>query len=76
MRNQAVEWFREAYTRQRTIMFSYTPASGDAPGYHLRDLYERVSAAQQLGHTVEIVAKDGKLTIYYVAPFKDFPDWY
>lgn len=34
--------------------------------YSMSDIYERILAANQLGHDVQLFAKDGQITIKYI----------
>lgn len=69
------QYISEVLDRRRTLMWRY-PTARLHEGWALHELRQRVAAAEQLGHSVELRSVDAGLEVYYVAPKPCAPDWY
>ncbi len=75
LKQRFMEWVYDALGRKRRVMWVYPKASVDAgESWPLVALAQRVQAAQQLGHTVELRWDDARgLIVEYVAPMPQRP---
>lgn len=75
LNGQFSEWIGRAICRRRKLMWTYQKEKLNDE-WTLRSLYERVAAAKQLGHDVELKATDAGLEVWYVGPMPTTPWWY
>jgi len=66
LRNECSQWAFDVEYPQRRLMFTFPSAGKANSNYDLRDVYERVQAAETLGWRCEIRVVDNVLRIEYV----------
>lgn len=66
------DWARTVAYRHEVLMWRY-PKARLTEGWTLNELYERVTAAEQLGYDVQLRADDDGLLVYYKKKVPDVP---